>query len=111
MRKPEPWNTNNEKAPGTSAKRDGHQIPSTRAQLRHWKTWIALITITAATLMGWYAIWSLLFIYWVGISIRNKALFFVEPIDMKDSPVTFWSTVCCWLTISILGLLQAAGFF
>lgn len=106
MKPPKPWNTKSEsKSQSASNLTQAVSSSDIKAPL-YWKTWLAIVVIALATVTGLYVIWSLLFIYWIFISIKNKELFFVEKVGMHDAPITFWTTMLCWFFVSIYVLWE-----
>lgn len=69
--------------------------------LKYWKTWLALIIIVLATFSGFYVIWSLLFLLWIIISIKNQEIYLVERVNAKTAPITFWVANISWFVVSL----------
>ncbi len=61
-----------------------------------WLTVIAIVVLTVATIMSWYWVWGLLFIYWAVGSIRIGEAFVVETVHREDNPVLFWIISAMW---------------
>jgi hypothetical protein len=62
-----------------------------------WRTLIVLPIMIVATLLGWYAIWGLLFIYWGALALIEREIFLVEPIMLDEDPVLFWIIMALWV--------------
>lgn len=105
MKKPKPWNTGIDRAPVIDSALVGKKEPF-EIDLSFWKTWIALVAIALATVTGFHIAWSLLFLFWIFISIKNKELFFVERVSASEAPITFWTTIAGWLFVSLYVLWE-----
>lgn len=107
MKPPTPWNSKKEQPSAVTDTNITHSRANTFA-VRYWKTWAALLVIFIATFTGWYVAWSLLFIFWIVHSAKNKELFFVEKVEAKEAPFTFWTTLGCWLIVAIYMIWEFA---
>lgn len=96
MKKANTLNLENEKGSAGSGMKSLHTL-----DFSYWKTWLALLLISIATFTGFYVVWSILFLFWIFVSIKNKELFFVEKVNLLEAPITFWTCIACWLFVSL----------
>ena len=68
--------------------------------------WIALIILIAATAIGFYFIWGLLFIYWSVRSYYDGTVFLLSPIHRSDTPVLYWALSALWLLFGLWYLIS-----
>lgn len=61
-----------------------------------WPTIIAIVVLTIATVMTWYWVWGLLFLYWAVGGVRIGEAFIIETIHREDNPVLFWAITAAW---------------
>ncbi|MGB0504705.1 MAG: hypothetical protein ACPGGK_00790 [Pikeienuella sp.] len=61
-----------------------------------WRTLIVLPVMIVATLLGWYAIWGLLFVYWGYLALTRGEVFLVEAINRDEDPALFWILMALW---------------
>ncbi|WP_170328660.1 hypothetical protein [Ruegeria arenilitoris] len=68
--------------------------------------YIALPILLAATALGLYWVWGLLFVWWVVPTILNGQAFLVFEINRTEDPILFWAIVGLW---AVLGLMMIAA--
>ncbi len=70
-----------------------------------WKTIIALIAMGVATVFNWMPAWGALFLFWVGVNIKNKETYFVERILREENPILYWIILCGWTSLGVLTII------
>lgn len=70
-----------------------------------WRTWGALAAVWLAVVMDWQVFWAVLFLIWCIPALRHGETFFVEPIQRKRSPFTFWALIGTWVVLSLLTIV------
>ena len=68
-------------------------------------TVVALAILLAATLVGWYWVWGLFFLYWAIASIIMRQAFVVQIVYRDENPVLFWLISITWLVLAIVSIL------
>lgn len=61
-----------------------------------WPTVAAIAVLSMATLLGWYWVWGLLFIFWAFDGMRSGAAFVVETVERTENPILFWIINAMW---------------
>ena len=72
-------------------------------------TVVALTVLLAATLIGWYWVWGIFFLYWAVSGIVTGHAFVVQTVYRDQSPVLFWLISITWLVLA--GLTIFYDFF
>lgn len=67
---------------------------------------VALGVLIAATVVEWYWVWGVLFVYWAGVAVASGETYLVESIYRRDHPWLFWLLVVMW---AALGLWYVIG--
>ncbi|CAM3549547.1 hypothetical protein [Parendozoicomonas haliclonae] len=81
--------------------------PIGSARTFRWKTVLALIVMTVATLYEFMPVWGVLFLYWAWMNIKNKDTFLVERIQRSENPVLYWLIVAGWVVLAVLTFFPA----
>ena len=69
----------------------------------------ALAVLLVATLIGWYWVWGVFFLYWAGCGIVMGHAFVVQTIYRAETPVLFWLVSIMWVVLA--GLTIVYDFF
>lgn len=72
-------------------------------------TVVALAILLAATFIGWYWVWGILFLYWAVLGIVTGNAFVLQTVQRGESPLLFWLISVAWLVLAVLAILD--GFF
>ena len=64
---------------------------------RKWLTILAVPVLIGSALLGIYAIWGALFIYWGMLTAREGTAFIFEPVERNEDPILFWIIVAMWI--------------
>ncbi len=72
-------------------------------------TVVALAALLAATLVGWYWVWGIFFLYWAVFGIVGGRAFVVQAVSRDESPVLFWLISVTWMILA--GLTIFFDFF
>ncbi len=72
-------------------------------------TVVALLVLLAATFVGWYWVWGILFLYWAVLGIVTGNAFVLQTVQRDESPLLFWLISVAWLILAALTILD--GFF
>ncbi len=70
-------------------------------------TVVALVVLLAATALGWFWVWGVLFFYWAIVGIVAQQAFVVQTVRRRDSPVLFWVISVSWLALACLTILSS----
>lgn len=75
--------------------------------LKHqkWLTVLVLLTLLGSTLLGFYGLWGVLFIFWGLLAVRSGQTFLIEPIGRSENPTLFWLLTVLWITLGALYVL------
>ncbi len=68
-------------------------------------TILALAVLLGATVMGWYWVWGLFFLYWAIAGIVARQAFVVQIVYRDENPVLFWFISISWIILSIAAIL------
>ena len=68
-------------------------------------TVVALAVLLGATLIGWYWVWGIFFLYWAVSGIVMGHAFVVQTVNRDESPVLFWLVSVTWLVLAGLMIL------
>ena len=68
-------------------------------------TIIALIVLLVATVLNWYWIWGLFFLYWAIAAIVMRQAFVVQTVRRDENPVLFWFICVTWLVLALVSIL------
>lgn len=68
--------------------------------------YIALPVLLAATMVGLYWVWGLLFIWWVVPAIMSGQALLVFEIYRDEDPLLYWAVTALW---AVLGLMMVAA--
>lgn len=66
-----------------------------------WRTWLALGLVWLAVLTGWVWPWGVLFVFWIGASLRSGVAHVFEPVPRATHPVLFVSIVLTWFVVAL----------
>lgn len=79
------------------ANRAGNPTGGTR-----WPTLAAMAVLLLATIMEWYWVWGVLFLYWSIAAFVVRQAFVVQTIRRDEHPALFWFVGITWLVLAIL---------
>ncbi|MEM9122970.1 MAG: VOC family protein [Pseudomonadota bacterium] len=91
-------------APGSARAptREGRANPGAKKPALKWKTLLGLALIYAAVVFEQNWVWGLLFLLWTVPALRSGETFFVEPINRRSNPWTYWALIITWIGLSAL---------
>lgn len=75
---------------------------STRAAGTKWPTLVGIVVLLGATVVNWYWVWGLLFLYWTVVSVGSGQVFVVQTVRRDENPYLFWAVNVLWLILAIL---------
>ena len=67
-------------------------------------TVLALAVLVGATLVEWYWVWGIFFLYWAVLGIVRGEAFVVQTVSRDESPVLFWLISVTWLVLAVLAI-------
>ena len=67
-----------------------------------WPTVASLVVLLAATLLDWYWVWGLVFLYWALATTLSGQAFIVQPVERDKHPALFWTVSAMWVVLSAL---------
>jgi radical SAM superfamily enzyme YgiQ (UPF0313 family) len=71
-----------------------------------WKTYLALLLLIPAIYFDLANfMFGALFLYWSLQGIKQKEIFFVEPIKKQENPILFWCITILWIALSLWSVL------
>lgn len=76
--------------------------------LDRWPSVVALVVLVAATVVGWYWVWGVFFLYWAVYGVVVGRAFVVQQVLRQESPVLFWLVTVTWLVLSVLTVVYDA---
>lgn len=71
-----------------------------------WPTVAAMAILLLATIMEWYWVWGVLFLYWTIAAFVMGQAFVVQTIRRDEHSVLFWFVSITWLVLAILFILS-----
>ena len=72
-----------------------------------WPTVVVLAGLLAATALGWYWVWGVLFLYWAVAGIVSGEAFVVQTVRRDEHRVLFSLISLSWLVLAGLMVLYA----
>lgn len=63
---------------------------------------VSLIVLVTATVLDWYWVWGLMFLYWAILSLVVGEVFLVQAVRRGENPYLFWSVSAMWLILAVL---------
>jgi len=84
-------NTKN-RATGTNKTSMGHY---------KWRAIAGLTVVALAVLLDANWLWGVLFLLWVIPDLKTGSTHFIEHVERRDNPITFWLILGAWITLSI----------
>ena len=63
---------------------------------------VSLIVVVTATVLDWYWVWGVMFLYWAILSLVVGEVFLVQTVRRGENPYLFWSVSAMWLILAIL---------
>ncbi len=69
-------------------------------------TVVALAVLLYSTLVGWYWVWGIFFLYWAVSGIVMGHAFVVQTVSRDESPVLFWLISIAWLVLAGLTIFD-----
>ena len=58
--------------------------------------------LLVATVLNWYWMWGMFFLYWAIAGIVLREAFVVQPVTRHEHPVLFWIISGAWLVLAAL---------
>ena len=68
-------------------------------------TVLALAALVGATLIGWYWVWGVFFLYWAVAGIVMGHAFVVQTVYRDENPILFWLISITWIVLAVLTML------
>ena len=62
----------------------------------------ALAVLLVATVLNWYWVWGVFFLYWAIAGVVLGQAFVVQPVNRGEHPVLFWIVSGAWLVLAAL---------
>lgn len=87
-------------------KRDSANRAVDPAGRTQWLTLAAMAILLLATIMEWYWVWGVLFLYWTVAAFVMGQAFVVQTIRQDEHPVLFWIVSITWLLLAILFIIS-----
>jgi len=72
-----------------------------------WRAIVGLIGVYLIVLLEQDWAWGLLFLYWVVPDLKTGVTYFIQAVDRRHSPATYWAIVGTWLAMSAYLLIEA----
>lgn len=70
-----------------------------------WKAWAGIVFIVTIVVFNIAWAWSIVFIAWVIPDLISGNTFLFEQVSRKESPITYWTIMALWISLSSLILL------
>lgn len=81
-----------------AATKTGHTV--------QWLSVTALAVLVITTMLEWYWVWGLLFVYWAAAAVAVGETYLVETVHRSNSPILFWSINAMWAVFGIWYLID-----
>ncbi|MEM1097596.1 MAG: VOC family protein [Planctomycetota bacterium] len=73
-------------------------VPSAKLPLR---AWLGLLIVAMAVVFDAAWVWGLLFLVWVAPDLFRGSTHFLEHVERRRHPATYWTIVVTWLVLSL----------
>ena len=84
----------------------GNPSPRPRAS-RPWPTWIALVAVWCAVLINQTWIFAGLMVAWAVYDLVTGESIFVQRVNRRDQPITYWVIVSSWIVLGVAWIVFA----
>ncbi|NET40195.1 MAG: VOC family protein [Cyanothece sp. SIO1E1] len=72
-----------------------------------WRSLIGLLGIYFIVLLEQDWAWGVLFLFWVIPDLKSGVTYFIEAVDRRTHPLTYWAIVLTWLGLAAYMLIHA----
>lgn len=70
-----------------------------------WKTYLGLILVLCGIFLSLEWIWGILFLFWAITDLVNGRTYFIEDVNKRSNPFTYWLVVTVWFILALLSFI------